>query len=553
MDLGQIVILGMVLPNQLRVVLAASLATALPAVAQRPADHGAAVIVLGQEPASPVPTLIAGSSANASVADLLFLRLARPGRTLVTTDERSFEPELARSWSRRDSLTLVFELDPRARWHDGVPVTSRDAVFSYARMRDSTVDPQKALVLRPIASVTAQGEHRVIIRFRESYPEQLYDATFHVQLLPAHLVDSIPPQRFAESGFARAPVGSGPYRWVRRVPGQRLELAGNPEFFLGAPKIDRLVFLVVRDVEAALNLMLDGTADIYEAVPPVTGPPRLAANSALKLAAAPSFNVLYLLFNQKAYGDRNQPHPVLADAEVRRALVMAIDRARLVQSTYAGFGAIAGAPAAQGHWTFRLVPGQRYDPAAAGKLLEARGYRRGPDGMLEKEGTPLVLRLNVPSTSAPRMTMATQIQEQLRRIGVKIELAPLDGPVWQQRRQRGEFDIDFSAAVLDPSPRGIVQSWTCAGQTGSNMARFCDPEFDRLLERAMGARNAGESEWRQAYQRLQADAPAAFLVSPSLVFAVHRRYRNVTLRPESLYGDLWRWSVDPARRIARDR
>ncbi len=538
------------MPRINRAILATLFAAASVARAQRPADHGSAVIIVGQEPATPIPTLLAGSSANASVSDLLFLRLARPGKNLITTDERSFEPELAARWTRRDSLTLVFELDPRARWHDGVPVTSRDVVFSFGRLRDSTVDPQRALLLRSIASVTGDGERRVILRFRQSYPEQFYDATFHVPLLPAHLVDSIPPQRFPESGFARAPVGNGPYRWIRRVPGQRLELAGNPDFFLGPPKIDRVIFLLVRDPEAALNLLLDGSADVYEAVPPVTGPARLAGNRGLRISSAPSFSVLYLLFNQRAYG---QAHPVLADSLVRRALVMAIDRSTLIQSTYGGFGAMAGAPVAQGHWTYRLVGHQRFDPQGARRLLERRGYRPGTSGVLERSGTPLALRLNVPSTSAVRMKMATQIQEQLRQIGVRVELVALDGPVWAQRRGRGEFDLDFSSAVLDPSPRGIVQSWTCAGQAGSNVARFCDPEFDRMLERAMSSRRTGEAEWRRAYQRLQDDAPAAFLVSPPILFAVHGRYRSVSLRPESFYANLWRWSVDPSRRIARDR
>jgi peptide/nickel transport system substrate-binding protein len=541
-------------PRGIPTLLATLLALASSAFAQRPADHGAAVILLGQEPVTPIPTLFAGSSANTTVGDLLFLRLARPGQSLITADERAFQPELARSWTRTDSLTLIFELDPRARWHDGTPVTSRDAVFSFARMRDSTVDPQRALLLRQIASVTADGDRRVVIRFREKYSEQFYDATFHVQLLPAHLVDSIPPQRFAESGFARAPVGNGPYRWGRRVPGQRLELQGNPQFFLGAPRIDRVVILVVRDVEAALNLLLDGSADVYEAVPPVTGPPRLAANPDLRLSVGSSFVVSYLLFNQRAYGDRSQPHPILADPEIRRALVMAIDRNPLIRSTFGGFGAIAGAPVATRHWTFRIVPGQRHAPERAVQLLRDRGFvSRDRDGILTRNGAPLVLRLNVPSTSAPRVRMATQIQEQLRQIGVRIELVQLDGPVWAQRRQRGEFDIDFSQALLDPSPRGVVQSWTCAGQAGSNVARFCDPEFDRLLELALHSRTTGEAEWRRAYQRLQDDAPAAFLVSPPLLFAVHRRYRNVTIRPESIYGDLWRWSVDPGRRLARDR
>src|SRR5262249_39287833 len=162
----------------------------LPAVVpaqQRPADHGSIVIIVGQEPATPIPTLL-GAKADNDVSDLLFLRLARPGRALNTADEKSFEPQLARSWSRRDSLTIVFELDPRAKWHDGVPVTSRDVLFSFGRMRDSTVDPQRALLLRHLATITAEGDHRVVFHFRQAYAEQFYDATFHVQLLPAHLV-----------------------------------------------------------------------------------------------------------------------------------------------------------------------------------------------------------------------------------------------------------------------------------------------------------------------------------------------------------------------------
>jgi len=521
---------------------------------QRGADHGSIVIILGQEPATPVPTLL-GAKANNDVADLLFLRLARPGRTLITTDEKSFEPQLARSWTRRDSLTLVFELDPRAKWHDGMPVTARDVLFSFARMRDSTVDPQRALLLRHLASVTAEGERRVVLRFRRAYPEQFYDATWHVQLLPAHLVDTIPAERFAGSAFVRAPVGNGPYRWVRREPGQRLELAGNPGFFLGPVKLDRVIFLVVRDPEAALNLLLDGSADAYEAVPPTSGPARLAANPQLRLLTVPSFSVMYLLFNERAYGDRTQPHPILADANVRRALAMGIDRSPLLRSTYGGYALPAMAPVPAAHWTYRLVPKEpSYDPAAARELLQREGWSdHDGDGVLDKNGAPLALRLNLPTTSAPRVGMAPQVQEQLRRIGVRLELTRLDGPVWGQRRQRGEFDLDFSAAVMDPTPSGILQSWSCAGRAGSNYAQYCDPAVDSSLDRAIYSAHGGERPWRAAYTALQHDAPAIFLASPQTVFALHRRFREVNLRPESLYSDLWRWSVDPGRRLPRDQ
>jgi peptide/nickel transport system substrate-binding protein len=526
----------------------------LAAARQRAPDHGSIVVILGREPTTPVPTLLA-STANSSVSELLFLRLARPGRLLLTTDERSFEPELARSWRRRDSLTLEFELNPKARWHDGVSVSAKDVLFSYARMRDSTIDPQRALLLRQLASVTAENEHRVVFRFRRAYPEQFYDATWHVQLLPAHLVDTIPPSRFAASAFVQQPIGSGPYRWVRREPGRQLELAADSGFFLGRPKLDRIVFLLVRDTEAALNLLLDGSADFYEAVPTLTGPARLATNPALRIVALPSFNITYLLFNQRAYGDRSRPHPILAEADVRRALALGLNRSILLRSSYGPNVAAAGAPVAQAHWTFRLVPNPpAFDAARARALLQRHGWAdHDGDGILDKDGQPLALRLNLPTSSAPRVAMASQIQEQWRRIGVRLELIRLDGPIWDERRRGGQFDVDFSSVTMDPSPTGILQSWTCAGRSGSNVGQYCDPAVDSLLAAAIERRQSGERDWRAAYAALQQDAPAVFLASAQNLFAVHQRYRGVVLRPESLYSDLWRWSVDPARRLPRDR
>jgi len=520
---------------------------------QRPPDHGTIVIVMGREPSTPVPTLL-GQKSNNDVADLLFLRLARPGRGLITTDEKSFEPELARSWTRRDSLTLVFELDPRARWHDGRPVTARDVVWSFNRMRDPAIDPANALLLRYLAGVTAENDYRVVLTFRRAYAEQFFDATYHVQPLPAHLVDTLPPERFAGSAFVQSPVGNGPYRWIRREAGRSLELAANQAFFLGSPKLDRVVILTARDPDAQMNLLLDGSADVFEALPPVSGPPRIAGNPVLRFQTQASFGVLFLLFNQRAYGDRSRPHPILSDRDLRQALSMGLDRTPLLHSTFGAYARLANAPAAQAHWTSALVPhGPAYDPAGARALLERRGWTdRDGDGVREKDGVPLSLRLNVVASSSPRLIMAPQVQEQLRGIGVRIEIVRLEGPVWSARRDRGEFDIDFSSSVLDPSPTGIVQSWTCAGRSGTNVAQYCNPAVDSLIDTAISSTRDLERTWRTAYTALLRDVPAIWLATPATLLAVHTRYRGVTFRPESLYSTLWRWSVDPARRIARD-
>src|SRR5215212_7761272 len=158
---------------------------------------GSIVIVTGQQPTVPIPTLMEGAAnsvGNLELADQLFLRLAGLGPTLLTAGDRGFVPLLARSWTRRDSLTLAFDLDPRARWQDGAPVTARDVVFTFGRARDSRIAPRLAALLRHITSVTAEGERRVVVRFSHAYSEQLYDATFHVAPIPAHLLDSMPPE-----------------------------------------------------------------------------------------------------------------------------------------------------------------------------------------------------------------------------------------------------------------------------------------------------------------------------------------------------------------------
>lgn len=526
---------------------------AVTAHAQRPPDAGTIVVIVGQEASAPVPSIGSGR-ANQDVADLLFLRLARIGRDLVTSGDRGFIPELARSWSRRDSVTIAFDLDPRARWHDGTPVTARDVTFSFDRARDPRLDPQRALLLRNVAAVTPEGDRRVVVRFARAYAEQLYDATWHVQPLPAHLLDSIPPDRLAASGFVQQPVGNGPYRWVRRDPGQRLELAGDPGFFLGRPRIDRVVLLLARDPEAQLNLILDGTGDALENITPTANVERLRTRPDLRILPVPTFTVGYLLLNQRAYGDRSRPHPVLADRDVRRAIAMALDRTGLVRTTFGDFASVAEGPVAQLHWI--RDPGARatrFDPREASALLVRRGWRDSDgDGTLDRDGVPLSLRLNFPAPSAPRAMIAAQVQEQLRRIGIRVELVRLDGPVWAERRGKGEFDIDFSSASMDPSPSGLVQSWSCAGRGGSNVAQYCNPAVDSLLERAIAGRGDARRTWREVIRAINEDAPAVFVYAPVTAMAVHRRYADVEVRPESWWSSLWRWRVRPGERLPRD-
>jgi peptide/nickel transport system substrate-binding protein len=142
------------------------------------------------------------------------------------------------------------------------------------------------------------------------------------------------------------------------------------------------------------------------------------------------------------------------------------------------------------------------------------------------------------------------VQEQLRQVGIRIELERLEGAVWTERRDAGRFDVDFSATSQDPSPTGLSQGWSCQG--GTNVARYCDPAVDSLLDAATRATDRAGEAWQAVLRRIEADAPAVFMYAPSYMYAVHRRFTNVRIRPESSWLALREWAVGgpPPRRPA---
>jgi peptide/nickel transport system substrate-binding protein len=532
-----------------RLVLAAALAgvsVARPSPLPAPAGQASIVIVTGEQATVPVPTLIEGAhntTANQDIADQLFLRLAGLGPELVTAGDQGFVPLLAKSWTRRDSLTLAFELDPRARWHDGVPVTARDVLFTMKRARDSTIAPRLANVTRRIAAVEAEGEHRVVFRFHQAYAEQLYDATYHTAIVPAHLLERLPPTAPTWALFVAQPVGSGPYRWVRRQEGEFIELAANEDFFQGAPRIKRVIVRVAVDPNARLNLLLSGDADATENIPPpLTNVERVEASGRLKVVPVPSSNLGYLLFNHRDPAHRDRAHPILGDRAVRQALVLAIDRELLVQAMLGRFGDVPYGPTSSQLWIRHGAPSPaRQNQGTSRRLLAGSGWvDRDGDGVREsRAGRPLVLQLQVPSSSEQRGRMAQMIQEQVRQVGVRLEVVRLEPAVWGERRARGDFDVTFSATTQDPSPSGLAYSWSCEGP--GNVGHYCDPQSDSLLFRAMASRVADRPLWHAFLRRVEENAPAVFIYGQAYVAGVSSRFHEVIIRPVSPWGSLWRW------------
>jgi peptide/nickel transport system substrate-binding protein len=492
------------------------------------------------------------------IDEQLFLKLADVGMSENTIGDEDFQPLLAQRWEWDGPLTLVFHLDPRARWQDGQPVTAADVEFTFNAYTDSLLASPFRPKLRRIASVTQRDSLTAVFRFRERYPEMFYDAVYHMRILPAHLLRPVPRDQWRTAPFGRQPVGDGPYKFVRWQAAQSVELVADSTFFLGRPGVRRLIWRFTPTLQVAVTQVVANEADVREQL--------VTPENVQRARAAPHLNVVtyrgnvytYFGFNLRANGDTSQPHPIFGDREVRRALSMAVDRAALVKSALGDLGRVPPGPISELLWIWdpeiRQLP---YDTAQAGRILNARGWRdHDGDGVRDKNGQPLAFRILVPTTSQLRQQYAQLLQAQFRKIGVQVEIDAVEQAVVAQRSSTGNFDAVILSRGNDPSPgSGITQTWMRSGFGGSNVVRYYSPEFERLVDRAIAepSRDRARALWRSAIETINADAPGIFLYSLANVAAVHKRFENTQFRPDSWAALLRTWRIPPDRLIDRDR
>jgi len=490
----------------------------------------------------PVTTTSLGSNA----ADRIFCRLAELKLDLNTVDDSGFRPVLARSWEHRDSTTIVFHLDPRARWQDGAAVTAADVAFTFAVYRDPAVNAPLAPNLAGIDSVTASDSATAVFHFRRWYPEQLYDATYHMRILPKHLLDTIPRAHLAGADFGRHPVGDGPYRFVDWQAGTEITLAADSAWFLGRPHIARLIWRIIPDLQTAVSALLAGEADAMEVITSRGQLERMQDDPAVRLVPYASPFYAGIVFNLR--------RPPFADREVRRALATALDRTTIVRSVFGPFADVAAGATSPMEWiwsdSIRQIP---FDTAAAATALDARGWRLAPGRpMRSRAGAPLRFTLLVPTSSQVRQQAAVIVQDELRRLGVEMRIQPVEFTVMERRTVGGDFDAAFVSRTIDPSPASLLQFW---GAGESNIGGYASAAFDSLASAAARARSRAEAGplWRRALERLNDDAPAVFIFSPRNNAAIGSRLENVSIRPDDWLATVTEWRVRAAGDRGRDK
>jgi len=512
------------------------------------------------DPQSVFPAFVA-EQVGAVVIDLVFDHLADISSDLTTTGDKTFTPRLARSWTwSPDSLSITFSLDPRARWHDGKPVTAGDVRYSVKVLIDPKVASPVAATLSNVDSVSVKDSLTAVVWFKKHTPEQFYDIAYQLYVVPEHVYGKVPLDSLRTSDVIRTPVGSGQFRFVQWKPDVSFELDADTANYHGRPLLDRVIVTPATDPAARRTQVLTGQADFMQ-----NFPGDLAVLDSSKVARAlvvPSLQYVFMGMNPYAPKSNMQAHPIFSDVRVRRALSMAVDRVAMLHNVFGDKGLLGRGPfpmiLSVSDTTVKLPP---YDTAAAGALLDSAGWRRGPNGTRSKHGAPLKFSLLLPSTTASRQKYSQLLQEQFRRIGVTLVIDAVDPKTFTARIQPGQKAGDFDAVIqgfqTDPSPNGMRQNWGTAGigLEGQNVLHYSNPKTDALIDSIALSFDPAKAKAyaKRAFQQIADDAYAIWLYDITEVEAVNRRVTVTRTRADGWWRYLGEWSIAPDKRIDRDK
>lgn len=431
--------------------------------------------------------------------------------SLLRSDEGSrLRPELARAWRMMDDRTYVFDLRHDVKFHDGRPFTAADVKFTYESiLQAESLSPKRAL-LKPLRAIEQTGLYQLRFHLYEThapFPEQ-----FTLGIVPAG-------SRGTGGSDHPPPPGSGPFQLQALEPGEKVTLKANADYWEGPPPLDGLVFKTVPDAMVRVLEFKQGSIDFMQNDIEPDMLPWLRENTGAEIEMHQGTTFQYIGINLA--------HPILRRQKVRQAIAMAIDRDGIVRRLLKNTVTEAAGLLSPHNWAYEGgVRRWSYDPERAKRLLDEAGYP-DPDG----NGPLPRFRLSFKTTSIDlRRRLAEALKDQLRHIGVELELRSYEWGTFFSDVKRGNFHLYSLAWVGIEDPDAYYQIFHSAAvpPNGDNRGRYHNPRVDRLLER--GRATLDRSERQRIYSEVQR------LLAEDLPYIPLWWWKNVIVRKPALRG-----------------
>lgn len=485
------------------------------------------------------------STFSRSILEKLFLHLLEE-QPDYAEHPPTFAPQLAASyeWSE-DHLVLTLHLRPEVVWSDGAPVTAEDVRWTWQTQIDPDLAWEYAQVKESILDMKIVDSHTLQVFFKEASASQLTDLNEGV-ILPRRVWSQLPLSEWQQRAewFEENLVVNGPFTLESWSPQAEIVLRRNEKFYRSdRPYLDRVVFRVVPEKSNQILQLLAGDLHLVERIPPA---------DAARIRDAETLELLEFWHRQYDFICWNLENPLFADAEVRRALTMAIDRQSIIDSLLFGYARVATSPIISTVWAHdRDLEPWPYAPAEARELLAEQGWRDADgDGILDRAGKAFRFELSTNTDSRIRVDAAVMIQEQLRRVGIDAQVRRMEFNTLVDKNLEHEFDATLGAWGIDTSLDLTYAFHSDSIDNGYNFGSYSNPEVDRLID---DFRRQTDPEVMGTILRtiegiLHQDQPYTFLWEPKRLTGVDGRLRNVQINALSSFFHLEDWWLAPGGR-----
>lgn len=476
------------------------------------------------------------SASSDAVIELMFDKL------IVVKSDGSFGPRLASEWSIDDEThtKITFKLNENAKWQDGQPVTADDVVFTGEVMANPDINVVRRSKIAPFTG-TVDGkrdesqefgvkkidDHTVEFTMINPAPlDYMLDIMFRdFYVLPKHLLEDVPAEEMLTNDFWKKPIGSGPCIYEDEISGERISFTANSDYYLQAPDFDRLVVKVVASSNLLSGLM-NGEIDL------VGGNGTVLAYNDWEMAktqdnlvaeSIPTLSYTYMSVNTKHFPQ-----------EVRQAINMAINRDALVNNLMHGEGIPAPGPLAPSHRYFNeeLLP-IPYDIEKAKQMIIDAGF-----------DTSKTYQLNIASSSDLNQKAAPMLQQDLEKIGLKVEIVSTDFATLLSNARKGDYDFCIISSGGSPDPGESVMNVT-PGHV-NNFSQNEDPSLGEMGNKGLSVFTFEDRKpyYDQYQAMLREQSPFVFLFLKNDLVAYNKRISNIHYEDFNLLSrSVWEWKV----------
>ncbi|WP_409450371.1 ABC transporter substrate-binding protein [Cedecea neteri] len=438
-------------------------------------------------------------------------------------------PGLAESWTvSPDGKVYTIKLRPGLTFSDGSPLTAEDVAFTLTVLYDPKYDGDTDITLANIAGGAEYkaGKADSVSGLKVIDPLTLQVTTTQPGATTLGKIGGpVLSKAYYGKGYQRGnldylrtlhgkPLGNGPYVYEKYIPGQEIRFHANTHFYRGTPPTPRFIYRVTNP-STNFQLFQTGETD-YDSF--TSRPDDIEQ---LKLLGFANIN----LYGSSDYSkiEFNVRRPALQDVKVRQALIYGLDRQKLIDVVYQGYGTVANEPISPISWAYNPegVNPYKFDQAQAKKLLDEAGWKPGPDGIRVKDGKRLELTLLV-SKKVLNDALIPIAKENWQQIGVLLKPQVVDFNALMAQRKAGNYDLaSFSTSTLNDPHDGVWDFYSNEAKASG----YSNAQVDKLINEGNATLDEEKRKaiYHELYKVLAADPPAILLGNRKILSASSAR------------------------------